>query len=319
MTNTQDYWKELQNSVEGHVSTIKLDQKINPRLHDIFWIKDIHDREGLKISYADLENEILLPHFSQIEVINSTKTNALFLMLNDRTVKGAFTALCENIASSLQLFTKDKHLCATKLILAKWSKLLSVSKNMLSTEAQRGLIGELTFLSSLLKQEKLQHQAIQSWTGIEGTNQDFSFGNIFVEVKTKHNESYPHVTISSEYQLSTNSSEALYLAVYSLAKDPSSGKTLNQFVDKVRNEIPDPLEQLYFDNKLAEYGFSNDDKYTIKWSIIGRALYEVKENFPRLTPSHISKSISKVSYSINTEDLKDYKALFTDLYTELGK
>ena len=103
-----------------------------------------------------------------------------------------------------------------------WQKMMnSVGKGTMSFRLQKGLLGELLYFEKVLQSAGISY-AINSWTGPDGSDQDFIFDSSWAEIKTVALAAET-VHISSIEQL-TQSSNGL-LIVYFLEKSvPRKGK-----------------------------------------------------------------------------------------------
>lgn len=83
-----------------------------------------------------------------------------------------------------------------------WQNLFAAAKNdLLSNERQRGLIGELLFLREQIINGRPLKETVAGWVGALKEHQDFSYGEIWYEIKTV-SEQAEKVRIPSLEQLS---------------------------------------------------------------------------------------------------------------------
>ncbi|MBO8415718.1 MAG: PD-(D/E)XK motif protein, partial [Proteobacteria bacterium] len=116
-----------------------------------------------------------------------------------------------------------------------WVKLLMLKKKAkLTKEEQKGLLGELCFLSSELEKGRSALSAVSGWVGPEGADQDFCWAEGWHEIKAAAFGS-DHISISSLQQLSAAGDGCL--VVYFIdpaAPERSDAVTLPDMVDKLK-------------------------------------------------------------------------------------
>ena len=100
----------------------------------------------------------------------------------------------------------------------KWAEFFEEAQsNQLSETELKGLFGELVFLEWLLNNstDLSTDEILHAWQGPFGRANDFIFSNHNVELKAK-TVSEINVTISSEYQMQTETGKGLKLAIVDL-------------------------------------------------------------------------------------------------------
>jgi hypothetical protein len=111
----------------------------------------------------------------------------LYIYLLDNELKDIFSLFIQNILEDIEKSVTENEAIKTTLnVVSKWKKLFDkINFNGLTIEQQKGLIGELLFLNTLLNNEKTSANAVNAWTGAEQDFQakDFTLGSVGVEVK----------------------------------------------------------------------------------------------------------------------------------------
>lgn len=189
----------------------------------------------------------------------------------------------------------------------RWKAFLGGSIQHLSPEVVQGLFAELHFLKERIA-EVCVEDAVASWVGPDGSQQDFIYGKVAVEVKSVTGTARNSVRISSEDQLESLQ-ERLYLRAYLLRTepDPSSGTSLNHLVEDIRTLVADSPALDDFERKLFELRYQPLPHYDRPGFLISAVwTYQVREDFPRLIRSELSPWLAKVSYDIKIEGLSDY-------------
>lgn len=188
-----------------------------------------------------------------------------------------------------------------------WQKLLQYTKNdLMSFQSQKGLLGELLYLHSLLICGEFE-QRLKSWVGPEGSDQDFVFENTWSEIKTVAMAAEV-VSITSLQQLDRE--ETGNLVVYFLESIPSGANciTLPQKVEEIRKLLQAEIAlKDRFDSKLFMYGYR--DKDVVEYSknafrLVEKREYLVKSGFPKLTRNNTDAAITACSYSLSLAALE---------------
>ena len=192
----------------------------------------------------------------------------------------------------------------------KWQTLLQkASADILSYNAQKGLIGELIFLKEMIPKEGID-QTLAAWTGPEGSDQDFNFESFWVEIKTTAIAS-TGLKISSLEQLDRN--DQGFIVTYFMDPTPSHGSksiSLNEAVDSVSSLLITDEQRNSFECKLARAGYQHKDAhkyYEQRYRLCRNEIYKITEDFPRLTKDNICSEIISVNYEIDLPSLERFK------------
>lgn len=172
----------------------------------------------------------------------------------------------------------------------------------LSSEAQRGLYGELWFLKNYLLNKIAHLKAIRAWTGPYATSQDFQLPDAAVEVKVTTATLPQNLLISNEKQLDNSAVETLLLLHLSLDARQSSGETLNKIIDAIRNLLSASGSALYdFEQRLFRVGYLDKHRTrydTEGYTVLDHKFFHVIGEFPALTPASLPVGVGNVHYSI---------------------
>ncbi len=220
-----------------------------------------------------------------------------------------FCIFCQDMLESTKAIIDDE--TAYKTLRARyfsWRQLFKPDKGKLTETEIMGLIGELLFLQSRLFPEKGIDKAIESWTGIENAHKDFSFDDVWYEIKTI-NFGKESVRISSIEQLDCDVDG--HLAVYVLEKmSPNfNGIKLNKLVSEIIAQLDKATQKELFMDKLNLYGFDFSPEYD-QWvfSLRDFSIYYVSVNdFPRISRTMIPEAVTKVTYEILLNEIQQYK------------
>lgn len=284
-------------------------RRINPSgKQDFFWVVSSNSEPGLLLRLADgTSDDRPLPKMRHLELAyrDVAARRSLMLVLRDPEQKELFCSLCLDIVRAGEAASDNADALRRAIQRTlRWHHLLRGGKaGKLSLEEQRGLMGELRFLSRLIDLVG-PRAAIESWKGPAGASKDFELDGCLVEVKARRGAAKPHVRISSEDQLSDVPGCRLFLLVSPVdAVVKPHGLTLTDHVrdlDKLF-ATADPEAYSLWEEALSSAGFDFADDYSERrWVIGGNQFYEVAPGFPRLTPP-IPAGVSSVTYSIGLE------------------
>lgn len=182
-----------------------------------------------------------------------------------------------------------------------WQEFMRKGIQGLEPEAEIGLIGELSFLSSMMAAGIPASLAVESWMGPLDGIQDFEVGTGAVEVKATLSATGFPAKIGSLEQLDDSIRQPLFLAGVRLSQT-ASGRNLPEFVEHVRGILKADAEALrLFADRLLAAGFfaAHADRYSRRFSIVGTRVVEVGEGFPRLTHGTVPDGIRSARYEID--------------------
>ena len=192
---------------------------------------------------------------------------------------------------------------------AHWQKLFDAATNdLLSDERQRGLIGELIFLREQLQRGREPLEAVEGWVGPLKEPQDFSYGEMWHEIKTVM-EQAEKIRVASLEQLSL--ARRGELVVYRLAKTSiADGFTLNSLVKNLSELLAKKLVAAEkFEVLLFAAGYVRRAEYGEKFYRLAETMrFAVDENFPRLTRDNLPSAIVEASYSLSLRGLKEVES-----------
>lgn len=230
----------------------------------------------------------------------------LVLTLEDRDQFDIFRALCRHLLDATADHPRGANGPGLHLVLrrlADWHNMLRRRREgLLTTEEVIGLVGELLFLRDEVMPRAGVGGGIAAWRGAHRDEQDFALGAWQIEVKTQLSTSDHRLLISSEAQLDTAGSRLL-LCHQAVARAPASAGTvsLNALIENLTREFAaaGPLILEQFEAALEACRYVRHDEYDDpEWLLTDRRLFEVRDDFPRLTPAMLPLGVHAVSYSI---------------------
>lgn len=198
-----------------------------------------------------------------------------------------------------------------------WQDFMKKGRQGLTIESQTGLFGELSFLKDLLNLG-LKEEAIKTWDGPLDGLQDFHIGFGAIEVKSTISQDGFIAKIGSLDQLSDSTYKPLYLVGKKLAISPA-GLSLPMMIDEIRAGLVGDLSLLSnFESRLLRSGYLDihSGAYDRLLVVEKSLMYEVDQDFPRLTPQLLNPLIKSARYEI---DISSLPAKALDLKEILNK
>lgn len=244
------------------------------------------------------------------------------IILSDTELLDVFSMFIEDLVEAVEELTDEFEVpnCVNRKI-SNWARLFAkLSGQLLSREAQRGLFGELTILYDILKFSSDHVKCIASWTGPEGSNQDFSNDSTALEVKTTK-ATAPSVNISSELQLDWTVLSNLYLAVIHVDEINNGSDTLEKLIVQIKERINNqPNLLMLFDDKLDRAGIplGEEANYNkIGYVIRSKKFFRIEEGFPVLINLVINQpAIHNVKYQLDVSSFDSFTADFETIKKE---
>lgn len=235
----------------------------------------------------------------------------LYIYLLENDLKDIFSLFIQNILEEIEKSVTESEAVKTTLnVVSKWKKLFDkINFNGLSLEQQKGLIGELLFLNTLLDDDKTIANAVKFWTGAEQDFQakDFTLGSVGVEVKFTASKQ-PRIKVSNERQLDADNLSELFLILFSTEAVKDNGISLNSIVEQTRQKISTEEERSIFNTKLQLNGYFDEDKehYGRMYSLKKTFVFAVTSQFPKIVINQLPLGIYDTSYSIEISAVEGF-------------
>lgn len=314
MTNLLLPWDDMATSSKRRVAM--------GTLHNVHWITDIDGRCGIFIkstsSFDSVTPTISLNGIDVLKRNSNSNNGELILLLNKKEDAQIFYKLCEDLVSTIDLYEDNgAMISALEIRLQRWQELLKKNGNyLMPIELQMGLFTELTFLKIHLFQQIGPEQSVHSWVGPDFDKQDFLLDNAVVEIKSYRTSKGEEVSISSAQQLCSGK-QPLYLVAYGLTRS-DNGLTILDLVVEIQGVLSTKSKLIsdVFNLKLVDYGFVpelQNEPYA-GFLIDTERIFKVTGGFPRITPLIIPKEVTKLKYTIDLSDCKDYEERFESIY-----
>lgn len=229
----------------------------------------------------------------------------LILTLDERAQFDIFRALCGHLLDATAGFQLGANGAGLQLVLrrlADWHNMLRRRREgLLATEEIIGLIGELLFLRDQIMPRAGVAQSVAAWRGAHRDKQDFAIGAWQIEVKTQLSTSDQRLLISSEAQLGTAGSR-LFVCHQAIARAPAGAAlSLNALVDGLTHQCAEAGQVILeeFETGMEACRYARREEYDEPaWLLTDRRLFEVRDDFPRLTPAMLPAGVHDVSYAI---------------------
>ncbi len=231
-------------------------------------------------------------------------------VLTNESLKELFVKLCWDLMEHTKLADKPVEELIKRY--NNWLKLLQIAgEGKLSSNAQKGLLGELLFLTRMID-ELGEDQAISSWVGPEGSDQDFVFQTSWTEVKTVSVSSNT-VSIASLQQL--DRPDVGHLVVYYMDPTNSLGEysySLYSVINSLLGIIQNYNNIDSFRCKLIRLGLYESDLERYKED--NYYLAECREfivdcSFPKLTNTDVPPEITNLKYEIDLAAIERFRVL----------
>ncbi|MFO1482350.1 MAG: PD-(D/E)XK motif protein [Verrucomicrobiaceae bacterium] len=207
--------------------------------------------------------------------------------------------------------------------LARWKKFFQRGAQFgLNREDYIGLYGELFFIEAALKAGVESVPIVNAWQAPLGTNQDFLFGPVAVEIKTTTANDSEKVRITNGRQLDSTGLQGLFLAHNLFDFRKSGGRTLPQLVATLKSSLAAVSSDAssLFDDILLEAGFVDGRPNEFDgWGFTLRRfdVFAVEEGFPRLLESSLPPGVSEVSYALNLSSAQSFQVAEHDLWANV--
>ncbi len=311
MTDTADPWCDI--AVPSEVNSLNVRRADVEHSLDYWFGRDLQGRYVLCFdSDADVPSASSVPKPAGIEVstlgLGQRGGSRLVLTLLESEQVDIFRALCSDLMRSTTGLSGSESgagLSITLNRLRRWQSLLERARNdLLPRTKVIGLVGELLFLRDLLVPRMGNFDAVQSWRGPYGDEQDFLMVGRMIEIKTQLSTSDRYLPVSSAEQLDTSSGPILVChQTLDVPADEAVGAvSLNGLVNSLTSAMDamEPAAADLFQTSLLEAGYRWRDEYERpSWLLNSRSFYEVRDGFPRITTHMIASGIDRVRYRVS--------------------
>jgi len=300
----------------------------NEHRWDLYWARSQDHRLLIARLKGRVSVPSKLPRFKGVWLSVDTSATgivrSLMLELLDDQAEDIFRLLCQDIIEATRRAHSEQELVQEMVARTwMWHRFLQKGKSgLLTSEEQRGLIGELTILKQVCIPVYGKPFAVEGWTGAVGTARDFEFGATCLEVKARRAPALPFVEINSEFQLDPDGLDALFLYVIDVtASSDATGLTLNSIIEFLRDELTVEGEALeLLDERLMAAGYRLTDDYSEwHWAIGESQAFQVTEDFPSIRHSSLFSGVSNVEYRLSLQQCQPFEVMQSRVETLLGE
>ncbi len=253
-----------------------------------------------KVGIPELKNY----RFKGVAIFSFETENTfeLNIYLLDNDLKDIFSLFIQNILEDIfENVTENEAVTTTLNVISKWKKLFDkMNYSGLTTEQQKGLIGELLFINWSSENQKPFTSILNAWTGPDFEDKDFVFGSVGIEIKFTSSK-HPKIKITSERQLDTQSLSELFLFLYTVEEVKENGFSLNSLVAQMRERISLNFDELkYFNERLLLIGYVDEDRehYNTMYLVKKAFIFTVSSDFPKIIKDDLPLGVYNASYFI---------------------
>lgn len=277
-----------------------------------FWVSI--NSEGEYVFFIHEEGSHKLNKIKDLGDLNarletSNENTRLIYTLTDASLKNKFSTIIKSVAFNTSQYHGKKLFEEVSKEVISWADFLKPTRAGLTRSELIGLWGEMYFLMDVLPSKFSIYDSVRFWIGPEGKKQDFTLNNMALETKTTLSGDGDAIKISSLEQL-TKITDYLYLIhIFLNLSDEETGNSLRKIYDKILLEIGDDtrLKNLFEVKMSSLYGKATEDQLDEKFDFLKYDIYEVNEDFPKLTQHNTPSGITKLKYTINTASIAQFK------------
>lgn len=193
-------------------------------------------------------------------------------------------------------------------VLARWRRFWGqLPTQILTREEQIGLFTELWFLAYWLVPAVGPQEALSRWRGPMGARHDFEQTGLSVEAKGSASTQVRRFTVGSINQLEPPEAGRLMLFGMRMREEAGASNTLPALVHICHGlagshgDADGALESALI---AAGYAAAHEDEYAkVHWRVVEELLFEVRDDFPKLTPDSfcggLPQGVEDIRYVIN--------------------
>lgn len=271
-----------------------------------------HSQSGYK-SLVVMDTGIIknIPSSFAVKVTNVQLTNMSWILefqLVHPSFEEEFLRLCWDM---IEYSSKEENtLNALIHRYMTWQKLLQYeNKIIMSFQRQKGLLGELIFLSKMIDDIGVE-EAVDSWTGPDGSDQDYLFPSEWAEIKSVSLASET-VRISSLQQLQQEMEGQLIVYILESTTAGDDRISLVDVVNEIKTKLANNARYLdRFDLKIYKYGYrkNHENEYRKnQFRFIEKREYVVNDSFPKLIGDNVSSEIVSCKYELSLAAIEKYR------------
>lgn len=258
-----------------------------------------------------LELEVSPQHFPGHAFLHVTAMTSAFAEL--------FVILCGDLLTVWAAQTVESEAVSAVLSrLQHWRHFFQRPGKGLTREEYIGLYTELAFLRAMLDAGFPSSRAVEGWEGPLGSNQDFLFGPIAVEVKGSTANDCETFHVSNVRQLDSTGLEHLYLVHSAFDFRENAGETLPQLVKDLLGRLEAAAAvKVALEERLISSGYSlqagcSHDAYG--FTPRHQTFFAVRDGFPRILESNMPNGVFGVSYEVTLAACRPFEVPLSTLF-----
>ncbi|MEK9842367.1 PD-(D/E)XK motif protein [Thalassospira sp.] len=261
----------------------------------------------------------------ELESLEDDRTRLVVVLQDDADLQN-FSLMCTGLMLATNAISASRSaegLLKTLEELNRWHEMLKRRRaNRLTRSERIGLVGELLFIRDELLPRMDILPALLAWTGHEGHEQDFVISSVIFEVKTQVVTADRMISISSEDQLDPVQGQ-IFLCNQGISPAPSrtsNACTLNSIAKELVDlgEAAGGAASDLLAIGLLEAGYEPHEEYDDEiWMLVDRALYKIRDNFPRIERAELRHGVEQVRYRIRVSDCQPYLVDLSSTLEEL--
>jgi hypothetical protein len=308
---SEDPWSRIQAEPDSWVGRrIEMQHSLAP-----FWALHPNGAPGIVIRELDTSAvpvELPRPRGIAVAVDRIDDSNStLTMFLQTPPDRDVFQKLCLDIVSHAAE-ASNRHDASVRIFsrLRRWQSLLGLARgNEMTDQEVRGLLGELWFLTRILRPRLGLGGALAAWVAPQRHPQDFALPKGVFEIKSRLTGSRAEVSISSLEQLEQLHLPLCLVVVELAPSDQVDALSLNELcVQLLRDaELGGDAMLEAAHRALADRGYVASPKYdALTYRAAGSTTFTVANSFPRLLRNQTDPRITQVTYTLALTDLVEF-------------
>lgn len=285
-------------------------------LHDErFWVS-MDENHHLLFFVQDVGGESVKPleNLAGLNIAIEPQANGEFrlvcrLTATESELEDKFATVAKDIAFHCSGYKGAQLFLKTQERIKSWANFLKPSRSGLSHSEFVGFFGELYALAEHLTPVLTAKESVRAWIGPEGKKQDFTLNDWAIEVKTTVSGDQQTVRISSLDQLDRVTAKLYLLRVVAAPATSGDGLSLGELYDKCLASVQnDVIVEGMFQLKASDlYGKASESQIEEKFKVVNVSLFDVVDEFPKLTRSEVNVGIPDVSYEISVGAIASFE------------
>ena len=276
-------------------------------LHDErFWVS-MDENRHLLFFVQDAGGKAIKPleNLAGINVTIEQRANDEYrlvcrLTTTEQELEDKFATVAKDIAFHCSNYKGAQLFLKTQERIKSWANFLKPSRSGLSHSEFVGLFGELYVLAEHLTPVLTAEESVRAWIGPEGKKQDFTLNDWAIEVKTTVSGDQQTIRISSLDQLDKVTDKLYLLRVVASPATAGGGLSLCELYSRCLGSVQHDVvvEGMFLQKASTLYGKASESQIKEQFKVVNVSLFDVNDDFPRLTRNEVNDAIHEVRYEI---------------------